>query len=270
MYSFLEKEFKVLDKGLIRVVDVMGDDDAIVDSARISYGKGTKTKNQNRGLIRYLMKHRHTSPFEMCEIKLHLKMPIFVARQWIRHRTASLNEYSARYSILEDDFYIPTLEDISKQSSINNQGRGDAIEEGQAKKIQADFEEASKKAYQTYQDMLDQGVARELARSILPTNIYTSLYWKIDLHNFLHFIALRADHHAQLEIRKYAEVMLDIVKEWVPLVYEAFMDYRVNSTPVSGIEKDLLQRKSDDLSSLGKTEKLEFEKNWPLTTSNKE
>jgi thymidylate synthase (FAD) len=258
----MEYKFEVLDKGFLYVVDKMGCDDDIVQAARISYGKGTKHTSVNRGLIRYLMRHRHTSPFEMCEIKIHVKMPIFVARQWVRHRTASINEYSARYSILEDEFYIPNASDIALQSADNKQGRGDPISLEEAEKIRESIENAAKKDYALYKDMIDKGIARELARTVLPANIYTQWYWKCDLHNLLNFIELRLHPGAQLEIRKYAQALLEIIKDWVPLTYEAFFDYRLNAIMVSGLEKEFLSRNSKDLSGLGQTETLDFEKNW--------
>lgn len=261
-----EKEIKVLDKGFIRVVDTMGDDSSIVQAARVSYGKGTKKSSQDRALIRYLMRHRHTSPFEMCEIKLHIKMPIFIARQWVRHRTANINEYSARYSILEPDFYIPNLEDIALQSETNKQGREGAssIPEENAAKIQNIIKLQTEKAYKDYNDMIEMGVAREIARIILPANIYTEWYWKCDLHNFLHFIALRASINAQLEIRKYAQGLLEILQEWLPMTYEAFMDYRLQGSYVSKQARKFLQRNENiNEEELSQGEWAEFEKDWP-------
>lgn len=257
---------KVLDKGFVRVVDKMGTDSSIVQSARISYGEGTKHTSQDRSLIRYLMRHLHTSPFEMCEIKLHIKMPIFVARQWIRHRTANINEYSARYSIMQDEFYIPDCKDIAFQSEDNKQGRGESLG-NQAQEVRDLIEKQSKEAYVAYQKMLEQGVARELARVILPQNIYTQFYWKCDLHNLLHLIALRSHPTAQFEIREFSLAIEEIVKEWVPYTYEAFLDYRKESYSVAGHTKEYLQLKKDaDMknieSKLGKTEFAEFKKNW--------
>lgn len=252
--ALLEQAIPVLDHGFIRVIDYMGDDHAIVQAARVSYGKGTKQKSQDRGLINYLMRHRHTTPFEMCEIKFHLKMPLFVARQWLRHRTANVNEYSARYSIVEDQFYIPELDQIAAQSASNNQGRGETIPPDMAQKIQNILKEDSEKTYQHYQYMINgneagepiheehPGIARELARMNLPVNVYTQMYWKIDLHNLLHFLSLRADHHAQYEIRIYAEKMLDIVKAWVPMAYDAFMNYRMHGILVSKSGIDVIRR----------------------------
>lgn len=252
--GLLEQTIPVLDHGFIRVVDYMGDDHGIVQAARVSYGKGTQRKSQDRGLINYLMRHRHTTPFEMCEIKFHLKMPLFVARQWLRHRTANVNEYSARYSIVEDQFYIPELDQIAAQSASNNQGRGDAMQPEIAQKIQNMIRSDSESTYKNYQYMINgdesgdtlhdehPGIARELARMNLPVNVYTQMYWKIDLHNLLHFLSLRADHHAQYEIRVYAEKMLDIVKAWVPMAYDAFMDYRMGSAHVSKHGIDVVRR----------------------------
>ena len=240
----------ILDHGFIRVVDYMGDDSSIVQAARVSYGRGTKRKSADQALVKYLLRHRHTTPFEMCEIKFHLKMPIFVARQWIRHRTANVNEYSARYSILDKEFYLPELDQIASQSVINNQGRGEVMPEAKAKDIQERFKRDAEQCYDSYEYFLNEnsvdeeaGLARELARANLPINFYTQMYWKIDLHNLLHFLSLRADHHAQYEIRVYAQAMLDIVKKWVPTVYEAFMEYRKGGVLLSKTGIDVLKRK---------------------------
>jgi thymidylate synthase (FAD) len=228
----------VLDHGFVRVVDYMGDDAAIVQAARVSYGAGTKTARDDAGLIRYLMRHHHSTPFEMCEIKLHVKLPVFVARQWIRHRTANVNEYSARYSILDREFYIPAPEHLAAQSKTNNQGRGDLLGGPEAARVLATLREDSARAYDHYEAMLStegqQGLARELARMNLPANIYTQWYWKTDLHNLFHFLHLRADPHAQYEIRAYAEVLCDVVRDWVPYAWEAFDDYRLNAVTFSG------------------------------------
>ncbi len=244
--NILFQEFGVLDHGFIRVVDYMGGDESIVQAARVSYGKGTKKKSEDRGLIRYLMRHHHTTPFEMCEIKLHVKLPIFVARQWIRHRTANVNEYSARYSILDNEFYVPEF--AAEQSSTNNQGRGQEIVGDESDRDLSIIRSFSTEAYQKYLELLNvdesgdpikadrKGLARELARIVLPTNYYTQWYWKIDLHNLFHFLLLRADSHAQLEIRLYAEVLTKIVKLWVPFAYEAFEEYKQRSTYLSGTE----------------------------------
>ncbi len=226
-----------LDHGFVRVIDYMGDDAAIVQAARVSYGKGTKRVSEDRGLIRYLMRHRHTTPFEMCEIKYHIKLPIFVARQWIRHRTANVNEYSARYSVLEDEFYVPRAEHLSAQSASNRQGRGEVLGAADAGRVLDLLRDDATQSYRHYEDMLNEradgsiidpartGLARELARINLNLGVYTQWYWKVDLHNLLHFLSLRADAHAQYEIRAYAEVMLDTVRRWVPAAYEAFEDY---------------------------------------------
>ncbi|MEK6734017.1 MAG: FAD-dependent thymidylate synthase, partial [Pseudomonadota bacterium] len=266
----------VLDHGFVRVVDYMGDDSAIVQAARVSYGKGTKQTNQDRGLIQYLMRHRHTTPFEMCDIKFHIKLPIFVARQWIRHRTASVNEYSARYSILANEFYIPKPDQMAMQSKTNMQGREAVLSAKDSQKIIDLLTQDSLSCYSHYQEMLNEdekgnvlnednpSLARELARMDLTLNFYTEWYWKINLHNLFHFLALRADSHAQYEIRVYAEAMLDIVKKWVPLAYEAFMEYRVNSVAFSGngvkAIKAMLkgEKVTAETSGMSKREWLEF------------
>ena len=248
----LYQAFPVLDHGFVRVVDYMGDDSAIVQAARVSYGRGTKKISEDQGLINYLLRHRHTTPFEMCEIKFHIKLPFFVARQWIRHRTANVNEYSGRYSILDKEFYIPTPENMAAQSTINHQGRGQVLEKDQADKVIKLLHDESEHAYDNYEGMLNEndkdpnstGVARELARMSLPLNFYTQMYWKIDLHNLLHFLSLRADSHAQYEIRVYADVMIDILKRWVPFTHQAFMDYRVGGTSLSGKAMQVIKRKT--------------------------
>jgi thymidylate synthase (FAD) len=245
--AILYEPIQVLDHGFVRVVDYMGDDSAIVQAARVSYGKGTKQVNLDAGLINYLLRHRHTTPFEMCEIKFHLKMPIFVARQWIRHRTANVNEYSARYSVMDNEFYIPSPEQLAAQSTKNHQGRGEeALTQEEAQRVIDILKGDSEQCYKHYEELMNRnsegeiinhdrkGIARELARMNLPINIYTQWYWKIDLHNLMHFLALRADSHAQYEIRVFAQAMLDIVKKWVPITYNAFMDHRVNATEISG------------------------------------
>ncbi|WP_264687744.1 FAD-dependent thymidylate synthase [Wolbachia endosymbiont (group A) of Sympetrum striolatum] len=231
--EILYEEHKVLDHGFIRVVDYMGSDSAIVQAARVSYGKGTKQISQDEALIKYLMRHHHTTPFEMCEIKFHVKLPIFVARQWIRHRTANVNEYSARYSILDNEFYIPKPEQIAKQSDNNKQGSGEAFDPDTSKEIIDSLTNDSNLVYSHYEKFIEQGLAREIARTNLTLNYYTQFYWKIDLHNLLHFLKLRADKHAQYEIRVYAEVMLDIIKKWVPLAYNAFVEYCLESACIS-------------------------------------
>ena len=236
----------VLDHGFVRVVDYMGDDAAIVQAARVSYGAGTKTARDDAGLIRYLMRHWHSTPFEMCELKLHVKLPVFVARQWIRHRTANVNEYSARYSILDREFYIPRPEHLAAQSRVNNQGRGEVLEGAEAARVLELLRRDSETAYDHYEAMLSQdgqqGLARELARMNLPANVYTQWYWKMDLHNLFHFLRLRADAHAQYEIRAYAEVLCEVVKDWVPAAYAAFEDYRLNAVQISGKGMEALRR----------------------------
>ena len=251
----LYKPFKVLDHGFVRVIDYMGDDSSIVQAARVSYGKGTKKLNQDKNLINYLLSHRHTTPFEMNEIKFHIKLPIFVARQWIRHRTANVNEYSARYSILDNEFYIPKANDVKPQSQLNNQGREGEIEKDLKKHYLSLIKENAKINFSSYKHLLnvdedgntlDQkrlGIARELARMVLPLSSYTQWYWKIDLHNLMHFLALRFDDHAQYEIRVYAKVMLDLVKKWVPLTYDAFIRNRVNSLTLSSEAIEFLKMK---------------------------
>ncbi|MBE3640083.1 FAD-dependent thymidylate synthase [Mangrovicoccus algicola] len=236
----------VLDHGFVRAVDYMGDDSAIVQAARVSYGAGTKKARDDAGLIRYLMRHWHSTPFEMCELKLHVKLPVFVARQWIRHRTANVNEYSARYSILDREFYIPAEDHLAAQSTTNNQGRGQVLEGEEAARVLEILRHDSMRAYDSYEAMLSQdgqqGLARELARMNLPANIYTQWYWKVDLHNLFHFLRLRADAHAQYEIRAYADVICEMVKDWVPAAYAAFEDYRMNGAHLSGKGLDCLRR----------------------------
>ena len=251
----LYKPFKVLDHGFVRVIDYMGDDSSIVQAARVSYGKGTKKLNQDKSLINYLLSHRHTTPFEMNEIKFHIKLPIFVARQWIRHRTANVNEYSARYSILDNEFYIPKANDVKPQSQLNNQGREGEIEKDLKKHYLSLIKENAKINFSSYKHLLNvdedgntldekrPGIARELARMVLPLSSYTQWYWKIDLHNLMHFLALRFDDHAQYEIRVYAKVMLDLVKKWVPLTYDAFIRNRVNSLTLSSEAIEYLKMK---------------------------
>ncbi|MEM9523674.1 MAG: FAD-dependent thymidylate synthase [Pseudomonadota bacterium] len=225
----------VLDHGFVRVIDYMGDDAAITQAARVSYGRGTKSVQSDEGLIRYLMRHWHSTPFEMCEIKLHVKLPIFVARQWIRHRTASVNEYSARYSILDREFYIPGPGELAAQSAVNNQGRDEALEMDKAVRVLDILKSDAMRCYDHYEEMIAQdGLARELARMNLPANVYTQWYWKIDLHNLFHFLRLRADRHAQYEIRVYAKTICEMVKDWVPVAYAAFQDYRLGGAFLSG------------------------------------
>ncbi|MFH5924708.1 FAD-dependent thymidylate synthase [Roseomonas xinghualingensis] len=243
--QILFRPIPVLDHGFVRVVDYMGDDSAVVQAARVSYGRGTKAANEDRGLIRYLLRHRHSTPFEMCEIKYHVKLPIFVARQWIRHRMANVNEYSARYSILDREFYLPAEDQLAAQSAVNRQGRGHVLQGEEAARVLDLLREDATRNYDHYLEMLNedadgrvidegrQGLARELARMNLTLNAYTQWYWKSDLHNLLNFLSLRADAHAQYEIRVYAEAMLDTVKAWVPLVHEAFRDYRMGAVTLS-------------------------------------
>ena len=244
----------VLDHGFVRVIDYMGDDTSIVQAARVSYGKGTKKVSTDSGLIKYLMRHWHSTPFEMCEIKYHVKLPIFIARQWIRHRTANVNEYSARYSILDKEFYLPKNEHLAAQSKSNRQGRGEVLQGEQAKKVLNLLKNDAERTYDNYETMLNErydgsvvdenetGLARELARMNLTLNTYTQWYWKTDLLNLMNFLRLRADHHAQYEIRAYADVMLDTLKRWVPITYDAFMDYRVGGTEVSSKGKKIIQK----------------------------
>jgi len=226
----------LLDHGFIRVVDYMGDDAAVVQAARVSYGRGTRAVSEDRGLIRYLMRHRHSTPFEMCEIKFHVKLPIFVARQWIRHRTANVNEYSARYSVMDREFYLPAPEQLAAQSGTNRQGRGGVLEGDLARRVLDVLRDDATRCFDGYEWMLDEegaGLARELARMNLTLNTYTQWYWKVDLGNLLHFLSLRADAHAQYEIRVYAEAMLGVLEDWVPAVAEAFRDYRLGAVTLS-------------------------------------
>ena len=230
----------------------------IVQAARVSYGEGTKKLREDRGLIRYLLSHWHTTPFEMCEIKFHIKLPIFVARQWIRHRTANVNEYSARYSVLDKEFYVPEMDQLGSQSTTNKQGRSNTLDKKFAKQAQDLIQKNSEQLYDDYQNLLNgkllnndeyvegEGLARELARTTLPLNYYTQWYWKVDLHNLMHFLRLRADSHAQYEIQIYAEKMVEILKKWVPLTYEAFEDYRSDSFQLS---KEALKIVKDKLAN---------------------
>ena len=250
----LYEALPVLDHGFVRVIDYMGDDAAIVQAARVSYGRGTKAVSSDAGLINYLMRHRHTSPFEMCEIKLHVKLPIFVARQWIRHRMANVNEYSARYSVLDTEFYTPSAEQLAVQSSSNRQGRGETLDPREAGQVMDLLRADAEQAFGHYREMLNEdeegnviddgkpGLARELARIGLPLSAYTQWYWKVDLHNLLHFLGLRADEHAQWEIREYARVMLDVVERWVPLAHKAFMSYRFGAASLSAEGLEVVQR----------------------------
>ena len=252
--QILYEAIPILDHGFIRVVDYMGDDTSIVQAARVSYGKGTKKVSTDSGLIKYLMRHWHSTPFEMCEIKYHVKLPIFIARQWIRHRTANVNEYSARYSILDKEFYLPAPEHLAAQSKINRQGRGNVLEGENAKKVLNLLKGDAEQTYNNYEMMLNErydgsvidkdgvGLARELARMNLTLNTYTQWYWKTDLLNLMNFLRLRADNHAQYEIRSYADAMLETVKKWVPITYDAFMDYRVGGTEISTKGKEVIKK----------------------------
>ena len=253
--NILYEAIPILDHGFIRVIDYMGDDSSIVQAARVSYGKGTKRLNQDKNLINYLLSHKHSTPFEMNEIKFHVKLPIFVARQWIRHRTANVNEYSARYSILDEEFYIPKIDDVKPQSQQNNQGRSGEIDKNLGKHYLSLMRENAKINFSSYHHLLNldedgeildekrSGIARELARMVLPLNSYTQWYWKIDLHNLMHFLALRFDPHAQYEIRVYADVMIEILKKWVPLTYEAFVKNRLSSLTLSADAIEYIKQK---------------------------
>ena len=252
--DILFEPLPVLDHGFVRVVDYMGNDGAIVQAARVSYGRGTRRVSEDQGLVNYLMRHRHTTPFEMCEIKYHVKLPIFVARQWIRHRTANVNEYSARYSILDNEFYVPSPEHLATQAHANRQGRGEILEAAMARQVLDRLREDAERAYAGYAELLNEdaaggpldparpGLARELARLNLTLGFYTQWYWKTDLHNLMHFLSLRADPHAQYEIRAYAEVMLDILKRWVPMTHAAFLEYRMNAATVSATGLAVIRR----------------------------
>ena len=252
--KILYEALPILDHGFVRVVDYMGNDSSIVQAARVSYGKGTKKVNTDSGLIKYLMRHWHSTPFEMCEIKYHVKLPIFIARQWIRHRTANVNEYSARYSILDKEFYLPDEKNLAAQSQSNRQGRGNVLEGDQATKVLKLLKNDAEQTYKNYEMLLNEkfdgstidknkkGLARELARMNLTLNTYTQWYWKTDLLNLLNFLSLRADAHEQFEIRAYADIMIDSLKRWVPITFDAFMDYRVGGTEVSSKGKSVIQK----------------------------
>ena len=273
----LYQAFPLLDHGFVRVIDYMGDDAAVVQAARVSYGRGTKKVSEDKGLIHYLIRHRHSTPFEMCEIKFHVKLPIFVARQWIRHRTANVNEYSARYSILDREFYVPAEENLAAQSVSNRQGRGEVLEGKEAAQVLDLLRTDATHAYDHYLTMLNesedgqkiddsrQGLARELARMNLGLNFYTQWYWKVDLHNLMHFLSLRADAHAQYEIRVYADVMVDLLKRWVPLTAEAFVEHRLHGVTLSksawGTIKRMLagETVTQEASGLGKREWTELQ-----------
>jgi thymidylate synthase (FAD) len=272
MEAHLYRAQPVLDHGFIRVIDYMGDDAAIVQAARVSYGAGTKHVQNDEGLIRYLMRHWHSTPFEMCEVKLHVKLPVFVARQWIRHRTANVNEYSARYSILDREFYIPEPQHLAAQSTVNNQGRGEVLTGEESARVLEMLKSDANRAYDHYEAMLSQdgqqGLARELARMNLPANIYTQWYWKVDLHNLFHFLRLRADPHAQYEIRVYAEAIAACVRDWVPLAYAAFEDYRMGGVTLSSKAIAVVKRMltgevvTQETSAMSKGEWREFEGVW--------
>jgi thymidylate synthase (FAD) len=272
MEAHLYRAHPVLDHGFVRVIDYMGDDAAIVQAARVSYGAGTRHVQNDEGLIRYLMRHWHSTPFEMCEVKLHVKLPVFVARQWIRHRTANVNEYSARYSILDREFYIPAPDQLAAQSTVNNQGRGEVLQGEEAARVLEILKSDANRAYDHYEAMLSQdgqqGLARELARMNLPANIYTQWYWKTDLHNLFHFLRLRADPHAQYEIRVYAEAIAACVKDWVPLAYAAFEDYRMGGVTLSSKAISVLKRRlagetvTQEASGMSKGEWREFVEVW--------
>ena len=268
MERHLHVAHPVLDHGFVRVVDYMGDDAAIVQAARVSYGRGTRAVSSDEGLIRYLMRHRHSTPFEMCEVKLHVKLPIFVARQWIRHRMANVNEISARYSVLDREFYVPAPEHVAVQSKVNAQGRGEALEGEAAARVLDRLREGAAQAYDDYEALLGEDLARELARMALPASVYTQWYWKADLHNLLGFLQLRADPHAQWEIRAYAEALGRVVADWVPLAWGAHQDYRVGGMSLSAAGVDCLRRMlagetvTLETSGMSKREWGEFESGW--------
>jgi thymidylate synthase (FAD) len=252
--EILYEPLPVLDHGFVRVIDYMGDDAAIVQAARVSYGRGTRRISEDQGLINYLMRHRHTTPFEMCEIKYHVKLPIFVARQWIRHRTANVNEYSARYSVLDNEFYVPAPEHLAAQATTNRQGRGAVIDGRAADHVLGLLRADAERAYAGYAELLNEdasgepidpgrpGLARELARINLTLGFYTQWYWKINLHNLMHFLSLRADPHAQYEIRAYAEIMLETLKRWVPMTHDAFLEHRMNAATISATGIAVIRR----------------------------
>ena len=267
---------KYLDNGFVGLVDKMGDDAAIVQAARVSYGDGTKSVSEDRGLIRYLMRHQHSTPFEMVEFKFHLKMPIFVMRQHVRHRMASINEYSGRYSVMTDEFYIPEHSRLQSQSSINKQGSGDCLEGQELEMAYNTIQRISADNYLDYLSLINeeggraynienrQGLARELARIVLPVNNYTELYWKIDLKNLFHYLKLRADHHAQKEIQQLAVALGNHVKQYCPVAWEAFEDYWQNSITVSRLERNLLQ----EIIDLSNKQKIAFASSYELMFQN--
>lgn len=268
----ITREYKCLDKGFVRLIDHMGDDASIVQAARVSYGKGTKSVSEDTGLIRYLMRNMHTSPFEMVELKFHVKLPIFVARQWIRHRTANVNEYSGRYSEMPAEFYLPDADQVRPQSKINKQGReSEAFDEHIAYEIISSMDKVQIELFAEYDSLLDKGLAREIARINLPLSNYTEWYWKIDLHNLFHFLRLRLDHHAQYEIRVYAEAIAEIVKQIAPIAYQAFEDYMLKAVRFSRNEIEVIKSMlsgelpGDDYilsKGLGKRELAEFKEKF--------
>lgn len=285
--EILYEQLKVLDHGFIRVIDYMGNDSAITQAARVSYGKGTKTLQSDKALINYLMRNAHTSPFEMCEIKLHIKAPIFIARQWVMHRTANINEYSGRYSLMNNEFYIPEQSQIMEQSKDNKQGRGSVLQHDLAEKALKDIKNISEQSFEVYNNLINleenkeiesqseqtkaTGLARELARIVLPLSSYTEFYWKIDLHNLLHFLFLRGHTHAQYEIREYANIMIDIIKKWTPITYEAFINYKQKAVRISKeghkVINDVLKNKSVNKQdyALSKREWEELEEQFDLS-----
>lgn len=240
--AILDKEYPVLDKGFVRLVDYFGGDQRIVQSARVSYGEGTKTVSQDGALIDYLLRHQHTSPFEQVVMTFHLKMPIFVARQWVRHRMGRMNEVSGRYSIMKDEFYVPEAEKIQPQSINNKQGRADEpFEAEKANQIITQLEEGQKTSYENYSNLIEEGLAREIARINLPLSLYTEFYWEMDLHNLFHFLKLRLDSHAQYEIRVYAEVLLEMCKKVAPMATESFLNHMAGGVNFSGEEMEALR-----------------------------
>lgn len=241
--EYLDKEIRVLDKGFVRMVDYYGSDQRIVQSARVSYGDGTKTVSQDAGLIDYLLRHQHTSPFEQVVFTFHLKMPIFVARQWVRHRMGRMNEVSGRYSIMKDEFYVPAKEDIAPQSSDNKQGRSlEALSESDAERVQTEFMRGQNEAYESYTKLVESGLAREIARINLPLSLYTEFYWQMDLHNLFHFLKLRLDTHAQFEIREYAKVLLDLAEKVCPLSVKSFKNVMNTGVNFTGDEMNALRK----------------------------
>jgi thymidylate synthase (FAD) len=263
--AILGQSFPVLDHGFIRVIDYMGDDAAIEQAARVSYAAGTRRVSETRDLLRYLMRHRHSTPFEMCEIKFHIRLPIFVARQWIRHRTANVNEHSARYSEMPDQFHIPAAKDLAQQSATNLQGRGEPLSVEDVAAVLRILYADARRCHDDYQTLMNKHhLSRELARINLPIGAYTEWFWKIDLHNLFHFLSLRADHHAQWEIRQYADVMLDIVQQWVPIATEAFDDYRRNAVTLSAQAAAVMRRRlagetvTQETSGMGRREWAEY------------